>query len=149
MTGRCRYSCRMRDSTARRLSSLHTLLYRVSGGRLGHRLVNNDMLLLTTTGHRSGHPHTVPLLYLSTGAVLVVIASWGGRPEHPHWYQNLLHDPRARVRMRDRSYDVVARTASTDEKRTWWPRIVEAYEGYSTYQDRTDRDIPVVFLEPR
>lgn len=139
----------MRDATARRLSSLHTFLFRASGGRIGHRLIDNDMLLLTTTGHRSGSRHTVPLLYLSSGAMLVVIASWGGRPDHPHWYQNLLHDPRATVELRGEAYDVVARTATREEKEKWWPRITEAYAGYSTYQARTERDIPVVFLDPQ
>ncbi|MDH5373813.1 MAG: nitroreductase family deazaflavin-dependent oxidoreductase, partial [Acidimicrobiia bacterium] len=85
----------MRDRTAKHLSTLHTLLYRSTGGRIGRRLVDNDMLLLTTIGHATGQPHTVPLLYLDSGDALIVIASWGGRPQHPHWYQNLLRQPKA------------------------------------------------------
>ena len=83
----------MRDLTAKYLSSFHTFIFRVTGGLIGKRLVDNDMLLLTTTGRVSGVPHTIPLLYLTTTDALVVIASWGGRPDHPHWYENLLHEP--------------------------------------------------------
>ena len=143
----CEYLPPMRDQTAKYLSTLHTLLYRSTGGRIGRRLVDNDMLLLTTIGHTTGNPHTVPLLYLESGDTLVVIASWGGRPHHPHWYQNLLRQPEATVRLPDRSIAVVARTASEDERQLWWPRIVAAYDGYTTYQSRTNREIPVVFLQ--
>jgi deazaflavin-dependent oxidoreductase (nitroreductase family) len=137
----------MRDRTARHLSTLHTFFYRATGGRIGRRLVDNDMLLLTTTGRTSGKDHTVPLLYLDAGHSLVVIASWGGRPNHPHWYLNLLRHPQATVQTPGRTFPVVARIASDEERRTWWPRILGAYAGYATYQSRTDREIPVVFLE--
>lgn len=137
----------MHDTAAKYLSALHTLLYRTTGGRVGRRLVDNDMLLLTTRGHSTGKAHTVPLLYLENGTSLVVIASWGGRPNHPHWYRNLLHTPEAVVRLPGRSFQVIARTASSEERLNWWPRIVEAYDGYETYQARTGREIPVVFLE--
>lgn len=138
----------MRDSTAKRLSRLHTLLYRATGGRVGRRLVANDMLLLTTTGVRTGKPHTVPLLYLRDGAAFVVFASWGGRPSHPEWYLNLEADPTAVVQVLGKRTSVVARNAGPDERATWWIRAVDAYEGYDVYQRRTDREIPVVFLEP-
>jgi deazaflavin-dependent oxidoreductase (nitroreductase family) len=111
-------------------------------------LVGNDMLILTTTGRRSGRPHEVPLLYLREGDSLVVIASYGGRPNYPDWYLNLVAKPKARVQVNGRRQTVTARVA-TSEEREEWPRIVEAYEGYSQYQSRTDRVIPVVFLEPR
>lgn len=137
----------MRDRIAKHLSTLHTFAFRATGGIVGRRLVENDMLLLTTTGHRSGTPHTVPLLYLEAASSLVVIASWGGRPDHPHWYQNLLSNPQTQVQTPTRKFTATARTADADERREWWPRIVEAYDGYRAYQARTDREIPVVFLE--
>ena len=115
---------------------------------MGRRLVANDMLLLTTRGSRTGKPHTVPLLYLRDGDTLVVIASWGGRPDHPHWYRNLSSDPRATVQVRSKRWAVRARFAAGRERTLWWPRIVAAYPGYRSYQSRTDRVIPVVFLEP-
>jgi F420H(2)-dependent quinone reductase len=138
----------VRDSTARRLSRLHVLLYRLTGGVVGRRLVRNDMLLLTTRGFATGKPHTVPLLYLRDSDALVVIASWGGRPDNPDWYRNLSHDPRATVQVRAKRWAVRARTGTDRERALWWPRIVAAYPGYRTYQSRTDRVIPVVFLEP-
>jgi F420H(2)-dependent quinone reductase len=138
----------MRSATARRLSRIHAGLYRATGGRIGRRLVDNDMLLLTTTGRRSGRPHTVPLLYLADGDRLVVIASWGGKPDHPHWYHNLVAEPRAVVQIRSRRFPVVAQTAGATERAAWWPRVVAAYDGYADYQERTDREIPVVFLDP-
>jgi F420H(2)-dependent quinone reductase len=143
-----RLAVAVRDSTARRLSRLHVLLYRFTGGTVGRRLVRNDMLLLTTRGSGSGKPHTVPLLYLRDGASLVVIASWGGRTHNPDWYRNLEFDPRAVVQVRWKRWPVQARTATDGERARWWPRIVAAYPGYRTYQSRTDRVIPVVFLDP-
>lgn len=138
----------MRDTSVRRWSAFHAYLYRKTGGLLGRRLVDNDMLLLTTTGRRTGTDHTVPLLYLRDGDRLVVIASYGGRPRHPSWYDNLVAEPSVRVQVRSTVTPMVARTASPEERAQWWPRIVDAYHGYSTYQSRTDREIPVVFLCP-
>ena len=138
----------MKDSKVRRLSRWHRRIYRLTGGLIGRRLVANDMLILTTTGRRSGRPHRVPLLYLRQGASLVVIASYGGRQNHPDWYLNLVAHPRAEVQIRGRRHAVTTRVGSSEERSVWWPRIVEAYEGYDHYQSRTDRLIPVVFLEP-
>ncbi len=76
-----------------------------------------------------------------------MIASWGGRDTHPEWYLNLLAEPRAIVQVLSRTWKVSARTAEPGERKRWWPRIVEAYDGYAVYQSRTDREIPVVFLE--
>ncbi len=137
----------MRDATIRRLSRLHTLLYRLTRGRLGRRLASNDMLLLTTRGRSTGRLHTVPLLYLEDGGTLVVIASWGGRPLHPDWYRNLIADPHATVQVRSKSWSVRARAADPQERAVWWPRVVAAYGAYRTYQARTERIIPVVLLE--
>ncbi len=115
---------------------------------MGARLVNNDMLLLTTRGRRTGRSHTVPLLYLKGGDALVIIASWGGRDHHPHWYLNLLAEPRAEVHVRGRVWRVEARTAQGTERAAWWQRAVDAHHGYAEYQGRTRREIPVVILEP-
>ncbi|MEX2250965.1 MAG: nitroreductase family deazaflavin-dependent oxidoreductase [Acidimicrobiia bacterium] len=132
----------------RRLSRLHRGLYRLTGGRLGRRLVDNDMLLLTTTGRHSGRRHKVPLLFLTQGDTLVVIASYGGRDHHPAWYLNLVADPEVEVQVSKRSFEARARTADPDERASWWPRVVDAYGGYAVYQTRTDREIPVVLIEP-
>jgi F420H(2)-dependent quinone reductase len=138
----------VKDRTVRRLSKLHRLLYQATGGLVGRRLVDNDMLLLTTTGRRTGRPHTVPLLYLRDGPRFVVIASYGGRPRHPEWYLNLLSEPTVVVRTPKESLEANASTAGPDDRSLWWPRVVEANPGYATYQSRTEREIPIVFLDP-
>ena len=138
----------MRDETARRLSTLHRMLFRSTSGRLGKRLVNNDMLLLTTTGRHSGRPHTVPLLYLCDGTDLIVIASWGGRPRDPEWYSNLIRNPQVTIELPGRRDDAVATPLPEPERSIWWDRAVAAYDGYGNYQSRTDRVIPVVRLKP-
>jgi len=138
----------MRDATARRLSRLHTVLYRATRGRVGTRLVANNMLLLTTRGRTSGKRHTVPLLYLQDGENLVVVASWGGRDFHPDWYLNLVAQPAVVANLRGASRHVIARSAGTEERAIWWQRVRQAYRGYELYQSRTRREIPIVFLEP-
>jgi len=139
----------MRDRTAKNLSTLHQLLYRSTRGLVGRRLVDNDMCLLSTTGRLSGTTHTVPLLYLRDGDRLVVIASWGGRDQHPDWYVNLVANPRATVQVLADRWAVQAMTANSAERDVWWPRVIDAYNGYAAYASRTNREIPVVFLEPR
>ena len=134
----------MRDATARRLSRLHTTLYRLTGGRVGRRLVDNDMLLLTTTGRKTGREHTVPLLYLRDGAAAIVIASWGGRDYPPHWYLNLLSDPSVQVQIRGARWPAVAEELEEPERSLWWDRAVAAYDGYAEYQTRTKRVIPII-----
>jgi len=137
----------LHDINVKLLSRLHTGLYRVTNGRIGRRLVDNDVLLLTTTGRTTGTKHTVPLLYLRDGDRIVVIASYGGRPNHPGWYRNLVSDPQATVQILGDTYPVRATTMSPEERAEWWPRIVEAYGDYAVYQSRTDREIPVVWLD--
>lgn len=137
----------MRDAHVKMLSTLHAVLYRATSGSIGRRLVNNDILLLTTTGRSSGEPHTVPLLYLAADERTIVIASYGGRDAHPEWYRNLLSEPAASVQIGGRTRDVVATTMASLERAEWWPRIVDAYRDYAVYQSRTDREIPVVWLD--
>lgn len=138
----------MKDASVRMWSGLHKAVYRLTGGLVGTRLVDNDILLLTTTGHISGKPHTVPLLYLRDGDRLVVIASYGGRSRHPSWYRNLAANPEVEVQIGGERLTMRARTATDGERGSWWPRVVEAYSDYAVYQSRTDRVIPLVFLEP-
>lgn len=138
----------MKDVNVRRASRLHRVLYRSTGGALGRRLVDNDMLLLTTRGRHSGRPHTVPLLYLMDGdRRQVVIASYGGRPYHPDWYLNLVDQPSVEVQIRRDRFPARAHVADSSERDRWWASAVEAYEGYAEYDTRSDREIPIVFLE--
>lgn len=136
----------MHDATARRLSTLHKLLYRTTRGFFGRRLVANDMLLLTTTGRNSGRPHTVPLLYLRDGSDVVVIASWGGRDYPPNWYENLVADPAVSVQINGLVRRAAATVVDEPERSAWWSRFVAAFGGYVQYQARTERVIPIVRL---
>jgi deazaflavin-dependent oxidoreductase (nitroreductase family) len=130
------------------MSSLHRILYRMTRGVIGRRLVDNDILLLTTRGRGTGREHTVPLLYLRGGDHLVVIASHGGRDRHPEWYLNLVGEPLVTVQIGAERASLRARTATEEEREAWWPRVLAAYSDYAVYQRRTDREIPVVMLEP-
>ena len=104
------------------------------------------MAILTTTGRISGTEHAVPLLVLADGVDWIVIASHGGRPNHPDWYLNLLASPGATFQIGGSRIQVVASTMDEEERSRWWPRIVDAYAGYADYAKRTDRQIPVVRL---
>ena len=122
---------KMLDLSAKWLSTIHTALYRTTGGKIGRRLVKNDMLLLTTTGRRSGQPHTVPLLYLKDGDRLVVIASWGGRDYPPHWYLNLVADQKVTCQVEGESFEAIATEASVATSMTALPcrRVCAAAAG--------------------
>ncbi|NNC75858.1 MAG: nitroreductase family deazaflavin-dependent oxidoreductase [Acidimicrobiia bacterium] len=139
----------MRDFTAQILSSIHRVVFRGTGGRLGRRLpgIDGPMLLLTTTGAKTGRKHTVPLLFLDVDDTHIVIASWGGRDYAPDWFLNLVAEPSVEVEWERGSYAATARVAAPEEKKQLWPLAVEAYSGYTEYQSRTDRDIPMVWLE--
>ena len=143
----CRAS--VRDATAKWLSTLHTSAYRLTGGRVGRRLVNNDMLLLTTTGRSSGRPHTIPLLYLRDEPDVLVIASWGGRDYPPDWYLNLRADPDVTVQIDGTTWRGVSAELIEPQRSEWWEHAVAAYDGYAEYQTRTERLIPIVRITPK
>jgi deazaflavin-dependent oxidoreductase (nitroreductase family) len=133
-----------------RLMQGHALVYRASGGRIGHRLPGlPPMLLLEHLGARSGRRRTTPLVYVPDGDDVVLIASKGGHPRHPAWFHNLRANPDATVQIGAERRPVHARVATAQERRRLWPKVVEAYRGYEGYQSRTDREIPLVIVEPR
>lgn len=129
----------------RGFTSAHTAIYRRFG--LARRIGETPILLLTTTGRKSGQPRTVPVMYVP-GEEPVLVASNGGSPSHPAWYLNLLADPRAMVDIEGERREVVARTVTGEERDRLWPRTVAIYPAYASYQRRTDRELPVVVLEP-
>ncbi len=107
-------------------------------------------LLLEHRGRKSGRLFTTPVLYLRDGANLVVVASQGGLPKNPQWYPNLVAQPDTLVHLRkERGRPVRARTATPAEREILWPRLVELYADFAKYAAWTDREIPVVVLEPR
>jgi len=125
---------------------VHAFWYRLLGGRLVGKMGKAPILLLTTTGRKSGQPREAPLMYFEDGDDLYLIASNGGRPHHPAWYLNLRDNPKVEVQIGATRRSMVARTASDDERDRLWPRAAAAYNGYDKYVKKTDRHIPVVIL---
>jgi F420H(2)-dependent quinone reductase len=127
---------------------LHTGVYRLSGGKLGGKVGKARVLLLTTTGRKSGKPRTQPLLYAQAGEGYAVVASKGGAPAHPFWYLNLHANPVAEVTVGSESRKVRARDAEGEERDRLWRTLGDLYPGYDKYAQKTTRRIPVVVLEP-
>lgn len=130
------------------VTRLHETIFRVSGGRVLGRAAGMPVVMLTTTGRRSGRKHTSMLTTPARlGEGIVLVASYGGNDRHPAWFLNLQANPDVDVVMRDRSGPMRARVASREEKVALWPQVVAAYGDYAVYQQRTERDIPLVVLE--
>ncbi|MGH2670958.1 MAG: nitroreductase/quinone reductase family protein [bacterium] len=138
----------MRRTLARFLWRLHRWTYRITGGRIGGRLLGFSFLLLTTGGRRTGRPHTVGLTYFPHGTGYAVIGSNGGAPNHPDWILNLRANPQAVVQVQTRHVTVRARDATEIERRRLWDRATATYPGYEAYRTRTRRTIPIMVLEP-
>jgi deazaflavin-dependent oxidoreductase (nitroreductase family) len=126
----------------------HIRAYRETDGEVGYLWNGVPTLLLTTTGRKSGESRTSPLICAADGDDHLVIASYGGAPQHPAWYLNLLADPRAEVQVKADRFAVTARTASADEKPRLWAIMTDQWPNYDVYQTRTDREIPLVILAP-
>lgn len=124
----------------------HLALYRATGGWIGGTMGSLRVLLLTTTGRRSGQPRTVPLVYFEDGDRLVVIGSKGGDPRDPLWWENLKATPLAQVQIGSRIRSVRARLATPAERERLWPRIKQENAFYAGYERKTSREIPVVIL---
>ena len=127
----------------------HIRRYRETDGEVGHIWRRGaKILLLTTTGRKTGEQHTVPLIYEKAGDRYVIVASKGGAPEHPGWYRNLAKDPEVELQVMGERFPARARTASGDEREQLWKLAAQQWPDYDEYQTRTDREIPVVVLEP-
>jgi deazaflavin-dependent oxidoreductase (nitroreductase family) len=143
-------------SIIKAMAAANVRLYRWTGGRVGGTWrigagFRNPVpiCLLEHRGRKTGRLRTTPLVYLEDGARIIVVASQAGRPEHPMWYLNLLADPDVTVQVRATRRPMRARVADEDERALLWPRLVDLYADYASYQSWTDRVIPVVVLDPR
>lgn len=132
----------------RTVTAAHAALYRASRGRLGSRMGEMPVLLLTTTGRRSGKRRTTPLTYLEDAGSFVLAASNGGNDWYPAWYHNLKATPAAVVELKDRRMQVASRIASAEERKRLWPRFISSFGGYAEYEKKTTRPIPLVILTP-
>jgi len=137
------------------MSTVNVALYRWTGGLLGSKWRVGSafpwgvpILLLTTTGRKSGVPRTMPLLFLEDGQKIVIVASQGGLPKNPLWYKNIEANPDVEIQIKRRKMKMRARTASSEERERLWPRLVAHYPDLAVYATWTDRVIPVVICEP-
>jgi deazaflavin-dependent oxidoreductase (nitroreductase family) len=125
----------------------HLRRYLETNGKDGHLWNGVPTLLLTTTGRRSGKPQVLPLIYGEDGGRYVVVASKGGAPDHPLWYQNLVAQPAVQVQVAADRFAARARTASASERPALWNTMTKIWPAYDDYQTKTSREIPVVILE--
>lgn len=126
------------------IMAAHIAVYRLTGGRLGGK----NIVLLTTTGKKSGQARTKPLFHIRDGADYIVIASAGGSPKNPAWYANLSATPQVKVEDHGRAITGVASTVDTQERSRLWQLVVAKNPGFANYEQRTARVIPVVRIRP-
>ena len=121
--------------------------FRANGGKVGGRHAGRPLLLLHTTGARTGQPRVNPVMYQAVGDSYAIFATHGGAPTSPDWYHNLVANPRATVELGTETFEVNARLAQADERGPIWTRQKEEYPIFAEYEQRTSRQIPVVILE--
>ena len=138
------------DAALKTMNAIHRVLLKVSFGKVGWTASNMPVLELTTTGRKSGQKRSVMLTSpLQEGSTYIVVASRGGDDINPAWFLNLRDDPAVEVAIQGGpKQPMTARVADADERAELWPRITATYKNYAGYQTKTDREIPVVLLEP-
>jgi len=138
------------DMTLKTMNAVHRVLLAVSFGKLGWSAAGMPVLELTTTGRRSGRPRSVMLTSpVQEGSTLVVVASRGGDDVHPGWYHNICDCPDVEVAVGGKPKQPMrARVATPDERARLWPIVASKYKNYAQYQTKTDREIPLVLLDP-
>jgi deazaflavin-dependent oxidoreductase (nitroreductase family) len=133
-----------------RLMDGHARIYRATNGLVGHHIPGlPPTLLLDHVGAKTAAKRTTPLLYIRDGDDVVIVASKGGFPKHPAWFHNLRANPDTTVQIGSERRTVRARLATPEERERLWPKAVAAYRDYARYQERTDREIPLLILERR
>jgi deazaflavin-dependent oxidoreductase (nitroreductase family) len=127
----------------------HVRTYRETAGERGYHWRGTTILLLTTEGRTSGESRTTPLIHRTDGDRWVVVASKGGAPENPGWFENVVANPEAEIQVRGETVPVRATTAGGEERGRLWSLMTEVWPAYDEYQAKTDREIPVVVLSRR
>ena len=138
------------DVVLKAANAAHRALVKVSGGRVGWKALGMPVVELTTVGRKSGEPRTVMLTSpVQERDTIVIVASRGGDDHHPAWFLNLRANPDVEVAMKGKpKRPMRARVATVDERARLWPQVTAVYDGYADYQAKTDREIPLVVLEP-
>jgi deazaflavin-dependent oxidoreductase (nitroreductase family) len=138
------------DVVLKAMNLMHQSVLKVSGGRVGWEAARMPVLQLTTTGRKSGQPRSVMLTSpWQEGTTLVVVASRGGDDVHPAWFLNLVDNPKVEVTMKGRAKQPMhARVATAEERARIWPLLTAAHKNYAGYQTKTEREIPLVLIEP-
>ncbi|HEX5616612.1 MAG TPA: nitroreductase family deazaflavin-dependent oxidoreductase [Acidimicrobiia bacterium] len=138
------------DVMLKTMNAVHRALLAITFGKIGWSAGGMPVLELTTTGRRSGQPRSVMLTSpVQEGSTLVIVASRGGDDVHPAWYHNLVADPQVEVALGGKAKQPMrARVATPDERARLWPQITAKYRNYAQYQTKTEREIPLVLLEP-
>jgi deazaflavin-dependent oxidoreductase (nitroreductase family) len=121
--------------------------FRANGGKVGGQFEGAPLLLLHTTGAKTGQERVSPVMYQADGDNLVVFASKAGAPDNPDWFHNLLANPQATVEVGTETLAVTARQAEGEEREHLWTRQKERFPGFAEYEEKTSRTIPVVVLE--
>jgi deazaflavin-dependent oxidoreductase (nitroreductase family) len=129
-------------------SKVNVFLYRLSGGRITGKLFGTPICLVTMTGRKSGRDITIPLMYNPDGENVILVASLGGAPKNPLWYYNLIAHPRVTIQMGSTRREMLAEQATPEQKAALWPVIVANFPNYELYQQRTQRDIPLMICSP-
>jgi deazaflavin-dependent oxidoreductase (nitroreductase family) len=138
----------MTEDATRLYGDEHVRRYRETGGEVGHVWKEGStVLLLTTKGRKTGNPTTTPLIYAADGDRYVIVASKGGAPEHPGWFENLQKDPNVELQVKDEVFAARARVAEGEERERLWRLANTVWKHYDEYAEKTDREIPVVVLE--
>lgn len=144
-----RFSRALGTRGLRAAGKLNVPIYRLTRGRLMGSVSGAPVMLLTTTGRKSGQPRTAPVCFLADADRLVVIGSNAGNPQAPAWALNLVANPDAEAEIRGQRRPVRARVAEGEERAELWRRMNEQYSGFDDYRERTSRDIRLFVLEPR
>jgi F420H(2)-dependent quinone reductase len=137
-----------KEGTMKRIGKFHVKLYKLTGGLLGKRVDGLDILLLSTIGKKTGEKRTVPLPFYRDGERFLLVASFGGNDKNPAWFNNLAANPNVELQVGFQKMKAVAKVAEPAEREKLWADVTRAFPRYLAYQEKTERKIPIVVLEP-